>query len=170
MKTSAGKGFTLVELLLYVGMLAMLLLVMSLFLSVIFQTHIKSQTIAEVEQQGVQVMQVITQVIRNADSINSPAIGVSAASLSVSTYAPANNPTLFDLSGGTLRITQDAGQAVPLTNDRVAISSLSFQNLSRTGTPGIIRIQFIVSSVNAGSRNEYDFQKTFIGSASLRQP
>ncbi|MBI4252913.1 type II secretion system protein [Candidatus Uhrbacteria bacterium] len=170
MKIFAKRGFTLVELLLYVGILATLMLVTSLLLSAILQARVKSQTIAEVEQQGAQAMHVITQTLRNADGINSPGQGLGAASLSVNTYTLANNPTLFDLSGGIVRITEGAGQATPLTNTRVTVSSLSFQNFSRSSTPGTIRIQFIVSAVNASGSNEYDFQKTFIGSASLRQP
>src|SRR3989344_8594659 len=81
------NGFTLVELLLYVAISSVILLVTSLFLSVLLESRIKSQVIAEVEQQGAQVMQIMTQSIRNAETINSPAQGVSGASLSINTIA-----------------------------------------------------------------------------------
>lgn len=168
----AHNGFTLIELLLYVSVSALLLLITSLFLSTLLQSRVKNQTIAEVEQQGLHVMQIITQTTRNADSMNSPTQGVSVGTLSLNTYASANNPTLFDLDGvsGVIRIKEGAGALVSLTNSRVTASALNFQNLSRAGTPGIIRISFTLTHVNPSGRNEYNFSKTFYASASLRAP
>lgn len=77
---------------------------------------------------------------------------------------------VFDLSNGTLRIKDGGGAEVALTNDRVVASDLVFQNLSRAGTPGIVRVQFTLTYVNPSGRNEYDYQSKFVGSASLRQP
>jgi len=164
------KGFTLIELLLYVALSAILLLSISIFLSTLLESRIKNQVIAEVEQQGMQVMQIVVQTVRNADTINSPATGVSAASLSINTIVSGNNPTVFDLSGGAIRITEGAGSAIVLTNSRLTASGLTFSNLSRASTPGIVRIQFTLTAVNSTERNEYNYAKTFYGSASLRQP
>src|SRR6185369_3187743 len=170
MKTPSLKGFTLVELLLYVAISGAMLLVVSLFLSTLLQSRVKNQTIAEVEQQGLQVMQMVTQAIRNADAISSPALGTSAATLSINTLVAANNPTVLDLSGGVIRIKEGAGSVVSLTNSRVAASALTFRNLSRSGTTGTLRIQFTLTYVNPPGRNEFSFTKTFIGTATLRQP
>lgn len=163
------KGFTLIELLLYVAISSVLLLVISAFLSSLLQSRIKNQTIAEVEQQGVQVLQMITQTIRNAQSITSPAQGISSSSLTLDVVATTSDPTIFDLSGGAIRIKEGAASAIPLTNSRVTASALTFQNLSRSDTPGTVRIQYTLTHLNSSGRNEYDFTKTFVGSASLRQ-
>lgn len=134
----------------------------------LLEARIKNQTIAEVEQQGLQVMQIITQAVRNSTSINSPAQGVSASTLSVDTYTGSNNPTVFDASGGAIRIKEGVGSPISLTNSRIAVSGLTFQNLSRTNTPGLVRIQFTLTYTNVGGRNEYNFSRTFVGSAALR--
>ncbi|OGD62601.1 hypothetical protein A2160_06250 [Candidatus Beckwithbacteria bacterium RBG_13_42_9] len=153
-------GFTLVELLLYASIVGAVVLSMAGFLSLLMQSRVKNQTISEVEQQGVQVMQIITQTSRNAASLNSPTQGQTASSLSL-------DATVFDLSSGTIRITE-GGSPISLTNSRVTASALTFKNLSRTDTPGTIRIQFTLTHVNPQGRNEYNFSKTFYGSASLR--
>lgn len=137
------KGFTLIELLLYVSIVGAVILSVSAFLPLLMQSRVKNQTISEVEQQGVQVMQLITQTGRNADSINFT--------------------TAFDLSGGTIR-----QNSIALTNSRVVASNLTFQNLSRTGTPGTIRIQFTLTHINPEGRQEYNFSKTFYGTATIR--
>lgn len=164
------RGFTLVELLLYVAISSSILLVTSLFLQTLLESRIKNQTIAEVEQQGLMVMQSITQALRNAESVNSPTQGGTASTLSINTYIGANNPTVFDLSAGYLRVTEGVALPVTLTNSRVAVSALTVQNLSKVNTPGTVRLQFTISHQNSSGRNEYSFSKTFISSASLRHP
>ncbi len=169
-KYVSQTGFTLIEVLLYVGIFSILLISTSVFVATLLESRIKNQTIAEVEQQGLQVMQIITQTVRNATSINTPSQGASGTFLSVDTYSGVLNPTVFDLLGGTIRITEGIGSAIVLANSRVSASALTFRNLSRASTPSIIRIQFTLSYVNNLGRNEYNYSKTFVGSASLRQP
>jgi len=165
-----GAGFTLIELLLYTAVASTMLLMISVFLSFLLESRIKNQTIAEVNQQGLQAMQLIAQTARNAEAIASPAQGASASSLALDVTAIANDPTIFDLASGAIRIKEGINPAVALTNSRIAASGLAFQNLSRAGTPGTVRIQFTITHLNPEGRNEYSFTKTFIGSATLRQP
>lgn len=169
--TNVQHGFTLIELLLYIGISSIMLLVISVFLSILIESRIKNQTIAEVEQQGLQVIETITQIARNAESINAPIQSTSALSLSLDVITPGNDPTVFDLLSGIIRMSEGSlGSPVSLTNVRVIASGLIFQNLSLTGTPGTVRMQFTLTHINPSNRNEYSFTKTFIGSATLRQP
>lgn len=164
------QGFTLIELLLYTAVASTMLLAISVFLSAFLESRVKNQTIAEVDQQGLQVMQIIAQTARNAEAIASPAQGASALSLALDVISTANDPTIFDLASGAIRVKEGSASAISLTNSRVVASGLAFQNLSRAGTPGTVRVQFTLSHVNPEGRNEYSFEKAFIGSATLRQP
>lgn len=322
-------GFTLLELLLYTSIVGGLLMAITGFFGVVLEARIKNQSIVEVEQQGVAAMERITQTVRNATSITSPATGATGSSLTLVVPTGSLSPTVFDLSGGSatlgyntdggstdsndsnfinatkfaapasgsistlyafvgptigaspnnkaqmaiyngdangptsliasssevaltasswnafpisttnvtngtiywlayntngtaaaqnnlryhtgttnqtkfvaqtygtwpgtfsggtfsnlensvyapistggsagaLQIKEGTGAVVPLTNDRVQVSSLSFKNLSRPSTPGVIQVSFIVSRVNSSGKNEYDYQKTFTGTASVR--
>ncbi len=162
------RGFTLIELLLYIGISATLLLIISLFLGQLISARIKNQTIAEVDQQGMQVMQLMTQVIRNAKGINAPLPGVSAPSVMLDVAPVAANPTNFDLISGMIQVTEGLGPPVALTNARVIASALTFENLSRAGTPGVISTVFTLTHINPEGRAEYAYEKTFYGTASLR--
>ena len=155
-RASSLTGFTLIELLLYVGLISSIILAVSMFLFVMLQARVKNQTMAEVEQQGLQ-------------AINSPTTGASAVSLSLAVVAP-NNPTAIDVSSGVLQITEGPNPAVALTNNRVIVSGLTFQNFSRPSTPGTIRISFTLTHVNSNNRSEYNFSKIFYGSGTLRFP
>ncbi|MEE8131914.1 MAG: hypothetical protein V3T98_02620 [Candidatus Paceibacterota bacterium] len=167
-KPKNNKGFTLIELFLYISIAGVILLVISIFLATLLQARIKNQTISEVEQQGAQVMQLIIQAVRNAKGIDSPSQGASASLLSLDVFNSSNDPTIFDFSSGAIRITEGIGGAVDLTNSRLSGSGLSFQNLSKTDTPGAVKIIFTLTHLNPEGRNEYSFSKTFYGSASLR--
>ena len=82
---------------------------------------------------------------------------------------PSLSPTTFGLSGTTARVTEGVGSPLPISNSRIEVSELTFENLSEVETPGIIRIEFTLTHINPDGRNEYDYQQTFYGSASLRE-
>ena len=162
------KGFTLIELFLYLSIASVVLFGTSLFIILLLQTRVKNQTIAEVEQQGLQIMQVITQDVRNGTAVNSPAQGAISNSLSINLPDASKNPVIFDLSNGVVRIKEGTAQPIALNNSRVSVSGLSFKNLSQNSALGAIRIQFTITYINSLGRNEYDYSKTFYASSSIR--
>ena len=165
------KGFTLIELLLYVSIVGTLLIAVTMFFASAADARIKNQSINEVNQQGTLAMEQMTQTIRNAGAISAPAAGATAASLTLAVPTPALSPTIFDVSGvGAIQIKEGATAVVPLTNNKVQVSGLSFKNLTRPATPGVVQISFTVSRLNPNNRNEYDYQKTFVSTAALRWP
>ena len=82
----------MIELLLYLALSAAILLAVSVFLSILLRSRIKNQTVAEVEQQGIAVMNHLTAAIRSAENINEPALGLSAGSLSLDAFGSTNDP------------------------------------------------------------------------------
>lgn len=168
--TQRLKGFTIIELLLYVSIASIMFIAITVFIATLLESRVKNQTIAEVEQQGLAVAQTMTSIIRNADTLSAPTIGSTGTSATLTVVDGAKSPTVFDLSSGVLRIKEGNGTATALTNDQVVASGVSFQNLSRVGTPGTLRIQYTIASNNSSGRFEYQFQKTFVTTATLHQP
>lgn len=160
-------GFTLIELLLYFSIVGTLLLVLTTFFGMSVESRIKAQSISEVDQQGAYAMDQITQSIRNATSITTPIAGITSSSLALVVPFAAASPTTFSLTGTTLQITEAALNSVALTNSNVQVTALSFTNLTRAGTPGIVQVSITLKRVNSSGRNEYDYQKTFTSSAEL---
>jgi Tfp pilus assembly protein PilW len=168
MKKISLQGFTLVEMMLYVAICSFVLISLTTFFSFLISSRIKNETISEVNQGGVQVLQLVTQTIRNAKSVSVPASGTSSSTLSVITLNASTTPTIFDVASGTVRIKEGGGVYVPLTNSRINVSSLLFKNTSASSTDGgSIDVSFTVSYRNSTGRNEYTFSKTFSGTASF---
>ena len=167
--TKQPRGFTLVETVLYVSIACLLLLAISFFLSNMLQTRAKSVAIAEVEGQGVQVMQLMTQTVRNAALLNTPAASTSSTMLSVNTTSTTTSPTVFSLSGGVLQMKEGTTTAtIPLTNGKVAASNLSFTNFGTASTSGSVRMQFTLTMTNFATTSGFSYTKTFIGTATVR--
>lgn len=162
------RAFTMVEVLLYVSLVSIMLVVLSTFFGAIVQSRQRAQVIADVNEQGVQIMQILTQTIRNSTAITAPAVGVSASAATFTVTTAGLSPTVFDLNTGVIRMAEGAGTAIPLTSNRVTATSLTFTNLTRTGTKGTVRIQFTLSHVNPSNRREFNYSETFYGAATIK--
>lgn len=161
------KGFSLIELVLYVGLLAFLLTSLGVLANTSFKTRSRQQVVIEVEQQGMAITQIISQTIRNSSSITLPAAGSSATSVTLTVPDAAKTPTVFSLSGTTFQMIENS-TATLLTNTQVQVSDLSFKNLSAVATPGTVKFQFTLSYANSGGTPQFNYSKVFYGSASLR--
>jgi type II secretory pathway pseudopilin PulG len=161
-----NKGFTLIELILYVGITSFVLTAVVLFLALMLETQTKNRTIMEVNQQGTQIVQIINQAIHNAVNINSPALGLSGDRLSLGMNDSLKDPTIFEVNSDTLWM-DEGTNSYALTNSKVSIVNLIFKNRSKSSTPGIISFEFTLSHVNPDNREEFDYTKTFSSSASL---
>jgi Tfp pilus assembly protein PilW len=69
---SRRRGFTLIEFIIYIALAGSLLTVIAVMLFYLIRGQAKNQVIANVEQEGNQVMSVMTQTIRNSNGIISP--------------------------------------------------------------------------------------------------
>jgi prepilin-type N-terminal cleavage/methylation domain-containing protein len=149
------RAFTLIELLIYIAILSLVLVSITGFFLNIISGDIKESSYQEVQQNGRFAMAKITQEIKKAIGINIPVLGSSSSSLSLVMATPGLNPTIFDISGGKLRITQGSSAPVELTTDQVIVNNLQFTNLSYVGTPGTIRVEMTVNNLNPANKSEY---------------
>ena len=162
------KGFTIIEVLIYIAIATMLLFSLSSFIISVIDLRERAKVVGEIEQQGARIMDTITYSLRKADLINSPTPGNFSDNLSLIMTDPTKNPTVFNLSGQTLQITQGFTSPENLNNDSILVENLRFNNLSYPDTPGVVQIQFTLKYNYLNSRSVIDYQKTFQSSASLR--
>ena len=163
------KGTSLIELILYIAIMGIMLTSIGSFIVANKKMGDRHKAMTEVELQGSEVMRTVTQAVRNAQSVGSPAAGASGSSLSLAIYTPSKNPTVFDFSGGKVRIKEGSGSAVDLNSGQVEITNLSFKNMTATNAPGSIQVSFDINYVNPGNKAELNYSKTYVDSASIPQ-
>lgn len=149
-----NHGFTFIEFIIYVAIVAAILVLITGFFWNITFGNIKETSYQEVQQNGRFVLTKITQEAKKATGITSPAnSGETSVSLSLSMAD--GSTTTFDVIDGKLRITQGTSGPYELTSDQVIVSNLQFTNLSYSDTPGTIRIEMAIEHFNPSGRTEY---------------
>ena len=152
LKFMHNRSFTLIELLIYIAIISLVLVSVTGFFWNIVSGNIKENSYQEVQQNGRFVITKITQEIKKAIGINSPVQGSSDNSLSLIMSEPNLNPTIFDVSGGKLRITQGASAPIELTTDQIRVSNLQFTNLSYLNSPGTLRVEIALENLNPSGK------------------
>lgn len=150
------KGFTLIELIIYIGIVAAVLLVAFNFGWEIIYGNVKSQAWREVQQNNRLAMEKISRSILDADEINNPTPGNSSNSLSLTMQDLSLSPTVFQVINDKLTITQAGSGPYELTNDRSKVTNLQFTNVSYVRTPGAIRVQITIEHVNPNNLSQYE--------------
>src|SRR3989344_6466954 len=145
-------GFTLIEVLIYMVIFSLLVGTMMLFAFAMLSGAQRTDMQIEVTDNARFATQKLQRIIQGAVSVNSPAVGSSSTSLSLTTATASWNPFVIDVASGSLRFKKGSAEAIPITNGFVTISSVSFKNYSfSTSTKNTIHVKANVSSVGAFS-------------------
>ena len=131
------KGFTLLEFIIYFALLSMMITTITAFTVDIVKTRAKAQAITEVEQNVRFGTLRILRTVRRATSIDAGGSTFDSDNgvLSLHQGDATKDPTVFDLSGGALRIKEGAGAATALTSSDVTVTKLRFSK-DTLGTSG----------------------------------
>jgi len=159
------EGFTLIELLIYLAIFAVISVVtVDLFVTVA-KGYSQSEAAGEVQQNLRYSMERISGTIRAATGVNS----ASGSTLDLAMPNPAQNPTIFDLSSGVLRIKEGSGIAKAITSDKVIVDSLTFTAINNP-SPAKATVQVNISmSYNNQGNPDYTFSASNRTTVSLRQ-
>lgn len=167
-KFKIRRGFTLVEMILYVAIVSIFVTAMIEFALNIVYGRVKSYTQQEVNQNMRLAGKRINFEIRNATGVNS----VSASSVNLAVSDSARNPTVIGLNGGRLTIGYGVSGSCPttapcnLTSNLVNVSNLTFSDLSVS--PFSTNIRFSITIESSGSVIEQQYPETYAGAAELR--
>ncbi|KKR81113.1 MAG: hypothetical protein UU73_C0003G0013 [Candidatus Daviesbacteria bacterium GW2011_GWA1_41_61] len=161
-----AQGFTLIELILYVAIMAIVSTALIPFAWNIIGTGVKSAAEQEVFSQARVVSERIKYEIRNATGINN----VTSSSISLAKSEASLNPTVIDFLAGKIRISQGGGGAVNLNSSDTNMTSLTFTNYTSADNK-TKHIQFIFTMEDnyTGLRQEYNVPPiTVEGSVEIR--
>ena len=166
------KGFTLVEILIYIAVLAIIIAAVSSFILWQISSGAKSRAIREARYNAERALLIMTQEIREAKSVYTPTATSTQLSLEISHSLPAGETSAFVdffLCGAgktTLCVKRESEDALVLTSDRVEVSQLEFLQISTT-TPSI-QINLKMNYKNPQDRPEYRASINITSTFSLR--
>lgn len=159
---------SLVEVLLYMALLSGMIFAIGGVVREMFTARNKQQSVIEVENEAMMVMQLLKRDLKDAQSISVPAAGATGNTLTFTrTGTPAYSRS-YTLSGGVLQQTTTPGSAALLTSNRVVLSNLSFRRIAVSTTLSIVNISFTASYSNPGGRNDLSYQRNYATSIVIR--
>jgi type II secretory pathway pseudopilin PulG len=153
------SGFTLVELLMYMGLLSILLVALTTIFVAIIDTQLNAQATSYVAQDGRYIYSRLIADIHKASSVQSPQnLGDTTNSLQMTISSASAS---YSLADGNLILTDTTGSHV-MNSFGTTISDLSFTRIGNVNGKHTFRINFTVSGnrVADSSPEVKDFQTT----------
>ena len=136
------KGFTLIEVVIYAAMIAVLMTATMLIAYEFLQSSAATKSQVKLAEQQQFLRQKIEWIVHGASAINLPAVGSAGSSLSVNKTSPSENPFIIDLAGGIVRLQTAAHGPVPLTDVSITVSGLTFSTYAfSTTTKNTVRVR-----------------------------
>lgn len=137
------KGFTLVEMLIYMGLMAGFLLVLTDVLVAILDVKTESAATSSVEQDGRYITARFAYDVAQATSISQPpSLGATGEIL---TMVVGGNTYTYSLSGTNLQLVNNLGTN-NLNSSESKVSGLTFQRLGNIGGKDTIKVTYILTS------------------------
>lgn len=159
------RGFSLVEMLIYIFLLSLLLIVVVNSMVIIVTSYRNVKSTEVIESSAVTAMDRMETEIRNAksvDAINSVfnSSGTSSIlTLNTSTTTPAK--IKFYASGNSLAVDEDGTYSGPLISSNARVKTLAFWSIS-TSTSAAVRIKLEIESGSGASYKSAIFYDTAV--------
>lgn len=154
------KGFSIIELVIYIGLMSVLLLVISRIFISSLDIQTESKAASRVEQDGRFILAHFAYSIANSDEITTPvAIGDESQSLVIEEDG---TPLTYSVNNNILELTEN-GDTNRLNSPATAVSGLTFQKIGNPGGKDTIRVEFTITSTDASEAvpETQTYQTTF---------
>lgn len=162
------KSFTLMEILVYVAVLAIIVLSVSTFLIWATKSNAKIKAMRETSDNARRVIEIMVYEIKEAKSIYTPTSTSTQLSLETTHYLISGEKTSyldFYLCGvTTLCLKKESENPITLTSDRVEVNNLEFIQIATSS----VQINLGINFKNPQNRPEYQATINLISTASLR--
>lgn len=165
-KNNLQTGFTLVEVILYVAIVASFISVLSFFFLSIQTTNFKQDAIRTVEDQAKIINQELERLVFNATDINIPTLQNSGDTLSLDMIINNVDPTIITLDGDNLTIKQGTDPAESINTDDIIVSNLEFIHI---GDDGFKTLQYSYQlDFDNGEIQSGNYQRNYSGTINQR--
>lgn len=174
MKKNTARGFTYIDLILYIAIVSLMLTTLVPFAWNIIEGGSKSSTQEELSSTARYVSERLLYEIRNAKGIDvsNTTFGQNIANsgkFALLNFAPTNTTSLT-ISSGILQITQGTNQPVSLNSTNTKITNLVFTNFSSADgiTTQHVFFTLTIQAAYPSGRQEFQGSETIQANAEIR--
>ncbi len=161
LKLKVSKGFTLVELLLYLGIFTILLAALVQMFASLLNTQLESNATSSVSIDSRYILARLSYDLSQAQNISSPILGASGSALQ---FVVNNTNYTYALSGNNLILTNSNGTD-QLNSSEASISNLSFTPIGSISGKFTVQVNFTLASttIRQGGKPQTQVIQTTLG-------
>lgn len=126
-------GYSLIELLIYVALFAMISVLLVHSLVVLMRTYANANGFRRLQNNGELIIERITREVRDAESISSGTFGTHPGTL---TLVNDGDPVVFAVSNGVVNITEE-GVTNILSTNQVSVTNMVFRRITTQSGEGV---------------------------------
>ena len=175
---SNQKSFTLIEMLVYIAVLAIITVAVSSFFLWFIHSNTKARAMRETLDNARRAVEMMTYEIKEAKSIYTPTTTSTQLSLESTKHLPEGEKTTyidFYLCGTQLCFKREpvssiatSSKPLALTSDQVEVKNLVFSQIATISTNPSVQINLKIDYKNPADRPEYQASVNLTSTASLR--
>ncbi|MFZ4500056.1 MAG: PilW family protein [Minisyncoccia bacterium] len=128
-----AAGYSLLELLIYIALFAMISVLLVHSLVVLMRTYANAASFRRLQNNGELIIERITREVRDAESISSGTFGQHPGAI---TLLNAGTPVVFGVSNGAVTITENSTTGILSTN-QVTVSAMVFRRITTPAGEGV---------------------------------
>ena len=153
LKIKNDRGFTLLEILVYIAILSLVLFLICSFIFWMNQSNTKTKAEREALENSRRALEIMAYEIKGAKSVYTPTTSLNQLSLETYRYLPDDEDNSFIdffLCGSRICFKKEAQDPIFLTSDTVEVKQLEFTQISTNGSPSI-KINLTIDNINLTS-------------------
>lgn len=159
------KGFTLLEIVIYLAIVGVILSTLSLFLLQLLRVREKTNAISEVMASALLIENRLSEAVRHANDVDEAqsVFGSDPGILTLTMVDVARNPMVFSITAddGQMQVSQAGADPIAITPPDVRVTNLVFTNLTSPTDVGIIQVQFTVEATSSSGEKTFSYDQTF---------
>jgi|GEM_PF-2563998 len=163
-KTSRTGGYSLMELLVYIALFALISLVLINALITVMRTYASAVRYRTLQNNGSLVMERITRELREGTTATTSVCATTPGTASIASTDTANvaHTNTFSVSNGIIQLATDGGAATNLSTSEVTVTSLTFCPIT-IGTGAAVKTKLVLTTTGTAP-----YSATFYSTIVLR--
>lgn len=157
---NSRKGYTLVELLIFLAISSVALVAFVGILVIVVQLQVRQTSTGSVQQESTALLQQMQYYVQNSSLVDMPINAVGTSTLRLRMASSSVDPTTITLVNGMVYLQQGSATATPLTSSRVTVSNLLFVRHANPPSHDTVSISF-TTTYNAPANTEQFFAQSF---------
>jgi type II secretory pathway pseudopilin PulG len=158
------RGFTLIEILLYLALVMIMLAVLGAIGIDVLGSRAKATAQQEMHYASVFAHEKLRNAIAGSQTIVSPTLGGVGSELVLSMSAPEHDPTIFSVVEGVLYMQEGVSEPHAVTPAAIVVSKVQFSNVGDEA----VRSAMHLDAHNPHMRSSYAASSTFYSTTRLR--